>query len=441
MSAETVTLSPPSPSLFYRMNLSSLDRPSFFLELAHDYGDIVKIPSIFSTYLINHPSYLEYILLKKPDNFVKAGLALKPLSATLGHGLLMLLGEKWQQRRRLLAPTFQPRHTEKFTALIAESTRKVIASWKNYSDPFDISHEMMKIVLTIAAQALFTRALNNDEIEKIIAAISRENKYSCTFLPIMPWLPTVGNIYYHQAKKYLKKFIKQMIAEHREHPAHYDDFLSVLLSATPSLSEQDLFDEAKTFLLTGHETTGTALSWTWFLLGKHPEAYERMRQEIDQVVGKNVVQQEDLSQLPYTKMVFEETLRLYPPIWITARKALIADTIGDYKIPAQSEILICPYVLHRHPDFWPQPEEFIPERFEAENSAMRPRYAYMPFGAGPRVCIASNFALQIALIILATISQHYQIKLIPDEEPELEHLISLKPKQGIWVTVRSTDDK
>jgi cytochrome P450 len=350
-----------------------------------------------------------------------------------------LLGEQWQQRRRLLAPTFQPRQTVKFTALIVESTRKIIAGWEKHSAPFDISHEMMKIVLTIAAQALFTRVLTDNEIEKIIVAISRENKYACTLLSIMPWLPTVGNIYYYQAKKYLKKFITQMIVEHRENPSHYDDFLSVLLSAKPALSEQDLFDEAKTFLLTGHETTGTALSWTWLLLGQHPEAYQRMRQEINHILEGKAVQHDDLKQLNYTKMVFEEALRLYPPIWMTARKALAADSVGGYHIPAKSELLICPYTLHRHPEFWPQAEQFIPERFEPENVALRPRYAYIPFGAGPRICIASNFALQIAITILATVSQYYEIKLIGEQEPELDHLISLKPKQGVWVTASKTE--
>lgn len=435
----TARKSPPRASLFYFYNLSSFDRPSFMLELMHDYGDIVKIPSPVRTFLLNKPEYLEHVLQKNSANYQKAGVALKPLQRLLGDGLLMLDGPEWQHRRKLLAPLFQPRAIAQFHNLIVTATLEMITEWKKQQyKKIDIHHESMKLVLNIAAKALFSSSFATTEIDEIISAIALENKYVCTWLAIFPNLPTIGHFRWKKAQATLERYIKRMIDNTRNNKENPDNLLTLLLAAQKqeNLTEQDIFDETKTFLLTGHETTGNALTWTWYLLSQNIHSYHSMELEIQQVLQNKLCAQEDIEKLEYTHNVFQESLRLYPPIWITGRKANAADNLDDYYIPAKTDILISAYTMHRHPDFWPNPELFMPERFSVQNIAKRPRYSYIPFGAGPRSCIASHFATQMAITILATLAQHFYFYSLSDEPIAIEHLVSLKPKQGIWLGLK-----
>jgi cytochrome P450 len=197
------------------------------------------------------------------------------------------------------------------------------------------------------------------------------------------------------------------------------------------MSDQQVRDEVMTLLFAGHETTSNLLAWTWYLLASHPEVEQRLRAELDEVLGGRLPTVEDLANLPYGYRVLEETLRLYPPAWSLARKALVDDDIGGYVLPASTIILMSPYVTHRHPAFWEEPERFDPDRFTPERVAVRSRYAYFPFGGGPRQCIGNTFALMEAHLILATVAQRYRLRLVPDHPVEPQALLTLRPRDGL----------
>jgi len=214
------------------------------------------------------------------------------------------------------------------------------------------------------------------------------------------------------------------------------DLLSLLLSVRDEetgqgMNDKQVRDEVITLLVAGHETTSNLLTWTWYLLSQHPEVEQRVHAEVDKVLGGQLPAVEKLSELRYTHMVLEETLRLYPPAWIFSRKIIADDELGGYDIPKNGMILLSPYTTHRHPAFWEDPEEFDPERFTPERSAGRPHYAYFPFGGGPRMCIGSSFAMMEAQLILATIVQRYSLRLVPGHLVEPEALVTLRPKHGL----------
>ena len=204
------------------------------------------------------------------------------------------------------------------------------------------------------------------------------------------------------------------------------------------MNDQQVRDEVITLLIAGHETVSTALTWTWYLLSQHPEVERRLLTELDEVLGGHVPTVGHLAKLSYTHMVLEEALRLYPPAWIFGRKAIADDEIGGYFIPANSMIVLSPYMTHRHPAFWENPEVFEPERFTPERSASRPHHAYFPFGGGPRTCIGSNFALMEMQLILATVAQRYRLRLVPGHQVEPEALLSLRPRCGLPMTLHHT---
>jgi cytochrome P450 len=219
------------------------------------------------------------------------------------------------------------------------------------------------------------------------------------------------------------------------------DLLATLLLARDeetgeTMSDRQVRDEVMTILLAGHETSGVALAWTWYLLSQHLEVERRLHAELDAVLGGRTPSFDDLPQLRYTRMVIEETLRLYPPAWGIARQSIAQDEIGDYHIPKGVQLMVTQYVTHRHPDFWERPEVFEPERFRPECVAKRPKFAYYPFGGGPRGCIGNQFALMEMQLILATLAQRYQLSLVPGHRVEVQPLITLRPRYGIRMMLR-----
>jgi cytochrome P450 len=238
------------------------------------------------------------------------------------------------------------------------------------------------------------------------------------------------------ARKTLDRVVLAIINERRHQNGDQGDLLSLLLLAQDEetgerMNDTQLRDEVLTLLLAGHETTAVALTWIWFLLAQHPEVSHRLHHELAEVLGGRIPTIGDLPRLAYTRMVVDETLRLYPPVWYFGRKALATDEIGGYQLPAHATFYISPYTMHRHPGFWEHPETFDPERFTPERSADRPRYAYLPFGGGPRQCIGNTFALTEAHLIVAMLAQHYQLQLAPGHPVEVEGLITLRPRQGM----------
>ena len=252
--------------------------------------------------------------------------------------------------------------------------------------------------------------------------------------------PTAQNRRFQQAVANAEQIVYDLINERRRGRGNPNDLLSLLMAARDEetgegLSDKELRDQAITIIGAGYETTTQALAWTWYLLAKHPEIENKLHAEISDVLGGRTPTFEDLPNLKYTLMVFQEAMRLYPPIWMMSRAAIEADEIGGYRVPANSEILLLPYITHRSPKYWENPEEFNPEHFLPEKVAARPRFAYFPFGAGARQCIGNNFALMEAQLIIATITQKYRLRLTDEQSLKPETSVTLRPNKGLKMTL------
>ncbi len=250
------------------------------------------------------------------------------------------------------------------------------------------------------------------------------------------WIPTPRNLAFKRARAELDRVVYDIIASRRRRHAPKGDLLDMLLAAREQgsgegMTDRQLRDEVMTLLLAGHETTATTLTWTWYLLSKHPGAARKLRAELDVVLGGRLPGVGDLPALEYTQRVVRESMRLYPPVWVISRTAIEEDEIGGYTIPAGSILLLSQYAMHRHPDFWENPEGFDPDRFSPERSEGRHRYAYFPFGGGPRLCIGANLAMLETELILAILAQRYRLELLPGHPVEPEPLITLRPRYGM----------
>jgi cytochrome P450 len=309
------------------------------------------------------------------------------------------------------------------------------------AEPLDVAWEMTQLTQRIIGEALFSIDLS-DASATVAQAFSTVSQMYATYLfaPVMLLgLPTPRNRRFRAALQRLDVVVRSIIRTHRETAS--SDLLALLLAARDEETGQGMDDrlvrdEVLNLLLAGHETTANALAWTWYLLAQHPEVDRRLYAELDLVLGGRIPEVEDVARLDYTRMVFDEALRLYPPVYATNRNAVGDDNIGGYAIPAKSLVVLSPYMTHRHPDFWERPEVFDPERFTPERAAARPRYAYFPFLGGPRQCIGNQLALLEGHLVLATVAQRYRLSLVPGHTVEPRAQITLVPRYGLRMIVR-----
>jgi cytochrome P450 len=303
---------------------------------------------------------------------------------------------------------------------------------------------MMRLTLTIVCQTLFSSDIST-EADEVGQALTTVLKHTIdrmqSLFDLAEILPLPENRRFYEALRTLDQVVYGMIKERRRSGRDTGDLLSMLVFARDeetgqSMSDKQLRDEVMTIFLAGHETTANALGWTWYLLSRHPEVTRRLEAELAEVLDGRTPTLDDLSKLNYTSMVIQEAMRLYPPAWIIGRNAVEADQIDGYDIPADSSIILSPYVTHRHPGFWDNPEGFDPERFSPQQTKDRPYFAYFPFGGGPRLCIGNNFALMEAKLVLATVAQRYRLELVPGHPVEPEPLVTLRPKYGLLMTLR-----
>jgi cytochrome P450 len=321
----------------------------------------------------------------------------------------------------------------------------MLDQWKRFAErdqPLDVAAEMVRLTLRIAGQALFNIDLS-DETHTVGQAVATVNKLLSEYLsapfPSLS-LPTPRSRRFQAARRTLDQVVHNLIVQRRQQHADTGDLLSMLLLARDEttgqgMSEQQIRDEVMTLLIAGRETVATTLMWTWYLLSEHPEVERRLHSELDEVLGGHLPTVEYLNRLSYTRMVTQEVLRLYPPAWVFGRKAIASDEINGYVIPASSMIVLSPYITHRHPALWEHADVFDPERFAPAQAAGRPHYAYFPFGGGPRICIGNNFALMETQLVLATIAQHYRLRLVPGHPVEPEAFLSLRPRAGLPMTL------
>jgi cytochrome P450 len=422
----------------------------FALDMWHCYGDLVRVRFLFwQGYLIFHPDQIKHVLQDNHRNYTKDFFTLSAFKAFVGNGLVTNNGDSWLQQRRLMQPAFHRKQLAAFGTLITGTTVEMLERWQGFTEqgqPLDIAAEMMRLTLRVVGQSLFTLDLRHDT-ETVGRAVTTLSKLMLEYMsvPFPPlWIPTPRNRRITSAIRTLDTVVQDIITARRRQHTESGDLLSLLLAARDEetgegMSDKQVRDEVMTLLFAGHETTSNLLAWTWYVLSQHPDVERRLHEELEAVLAGQRPSVEHLPNLPYSRMVLEETLRLYPPAWSLARKARTGDCLGGYAIPAKSVILMIPYVTHRHPAFWEEPERFDPERFTPERAAVRPRYAYFPFGGGPRLCIGNTFALMEAHLILATVAQRYRLCLVPGYAVEPEALLTLRPRDGLPMTLKPAE--
>jgi cytochrome P450 len=392
-------------------------------------------------FIINEPSAVRRVLTDNAQNYTVSELSRRVLEPGLGRGLLTSEGEAWRRQRRIVAPAFDPRSIAGYSPIMTNVTRELLATWDALPDfgEVDVAAAMMLVAMQIVSRALFSS--DSNEIANVIERGVGE--YQTTVRPglldllhIPQWLTRFVSPQRSEAIfDELDRLVDKLLRSH-DSTAEREDLLARLIAARDSqphdgMTAQEVRANIVTVFMAGHETTAQALSWTWYLLSQHPEAEVRLHDELAVVLAGRAPRHEDLANLRYTRMVIEESLRLYPPAHTLAHQSVAADEVLGHRIPAGATVLIVPWLLHRKPSLWERPDRFEPERFAPERSAARPRFAYIPFGAGPRVCIGAAFAMQEALIILATIAQRYRLHLKPGYPVEPQGLITLRPRYGL----------
>jgi enediyne biosynthesis protein E7 len=382
-------------------------------------------------YFFNHPDHARHVLRDNHANYLK-GIGLVESRRALGNGLLTSEGDLWKRQRRVVQPLFHGSRMAELTGAIAEEADLLVSRWHERigSGPVDMVSEMTRFTLGVLGRALLDTDLRPYAgIEPAFAAVQDQAMFEMITLGAVPhWLPLPGQLRFRRAQRELEKTVSALTAE-RQHDRG-DDLVSRLLDAVdtegdPVAARRRLRDELVTLLLAGHETTSSTLSWTWLMIGRHPEVGDRLCEEARRVLGGRPATRDDLSELTYTTAVIEEVMRLYPPVWILPRRAVAADEIGGLSVPAGADVLICTYTLHRHPEFWPEPDRFDPDRF-VDRPAGRERYAYLPFGAGPRACVGSTLGMLEAAVCVATVIQRFRPQVADGYREQAQANLSLR---------------
>ncbi len=423
----------------------------FFCELRDKYGDISTIRfSIRKVSYIQNPEYIHHILQENNRNYTKS-LRYEQLKYLLGNGLLTSEGEFWLRQRRMIQPAFHKQKLELLAGEMVSCTNEMIGNWeKNFQNStFNFASEMMALTLQIVGKTLLNADVKSDAknvgdaLSFLLKAVNVRTR-TPVLLPL--WIPIPTHLKIKRSVNTINAVLDKIFEERRNNLSDRYDLLSMLMEARyedtgEPMGNNQLRDEVMTLFVAGHETTANALSWTMYLLTRHPAIMKKCVDEINTSIKKRLPTFSDLRQLPYLTMVIEESMRLYPPAWIIGRKTIQPDKMGNYKMPAGHNVLISPYALHRDKRFWPQPEKFIPERFLPEEIKKRPRNAYLPFGAGPRMCIGNNFAIMEMQLVIALLLQKFRFTPVNDQPVIPEPLITLRPLGGIWLKLEPVNIK
>jgi cytochrome P450 len=414
---------------------------------ARDHGDVVRLR--FGPYqyvLVSGLAQIQHVLVRNQKNYIKSR-SYQGVKLVLGDGLLTSEGEFWRRQRRLVQPAFHVQKLRGLAKTMAQLTADQVARWQALPESgrtLDMHQEMTRLTFRIVGQTLCSSDVEGDAHaigQAIAAALRFANEYVENIVRIPVWLPLPKNVRFRRARTTLDALVYRLIEEHRSNSDRDGDLLSMLMAETDEgdgqgMTPTQLRDEVMTLVLAGFETTANALTWTLYLLAQHPDVANKLQQEAVEVLGGRAPTFEDLPRLEYTERVLQESMRLYPPAWCLERTAVEDDEIGGYAVPAGTTIAISPYVLHRNPSYWAEPEAFDPDRFLPERSTSRSRFAYLPFGDGPRICIGKGFAMMEAKIVLAMIAGAFQFERAAGEHTiDLDPGITLRPKHGMPLTI------
>jgi cytochrome P450 len=438
---------PPGPKGHFLLgNLAAVSRDwvAFYSHCANEYGDVVQVRYLHVPIcLVMHPRDIEYVLVTNPGNFTKSA-DYRALARVLGNGLLTNEGKAWQHQRSLIQPAFRRENILSYAPVITSAACQLLGNWKD-GESRNVHEDMMAVTLQIVAQCLFGAAVTGvaERVGKAMQVVTDRFLTDAGQALLLPFdLPDFLAPARRRAIKDLNKIIHDILRERRNSNQARGDLLDTLLQVRDAegnpMSDAQLRDEVMTLFLAGHETTAIALSWTCLLIAKNPEIEAKLTEEIREVLGDREPAIEDIPRLRYTEMILKESMRLYPAVWGIGRRAIGDCEIGGYRVAAGTNVFILQFLTHRDPRFFPDPETFNPERWREDpvRSGKIPRFAYFPFGGGPRVCVGAAFAMLEATLLLAMIQQRFHLELEPGYEVKPVATVTLRPKNGIRATVR-----
>jgi cytochrome P450 len=415
------------------------DQLGFYAACAREYGDVV--PVRFGPrrgVLLYHPDAIEEVLVTRNRDFIKSP-GVRLLSRLLGNGLLLSEGGVWLRQRRLVQPAFHRQRVAAYGEVMTAFTADRLAQWKD-GDVLDVHTEMMTLTQTIVAKALFDADVSDESyaIGRASTILMEDfGKRLGSLLQLLPnWVPTPANVRTRRAIRRLDEVVYRMIATRRRSAEDRGDLLSILLDAQDAddgsrMTNQQVRDEVMTLFMAGHETTAVALSWTWYLLAQHPDVDARLAEELRTLLGERAPVVADLARLKYTEMIVTESMRLYPPAYGLGREVARPSEISGYPLAPGLIVIIPTWVVHRDPRWFEDPDAFRPERWEGDLARRLPRFAYLPFGGGPRQCVGNGFAMMEAILLLATIAQRFRLTMEPGQHVTPTPYVTVRPEPGL----------
>jgi cytochrome P450 len=415
--------------------------PIGLLSRAAASGDVsfLHLPRL-DAYVVNHPDLVRDVLVTGGKDFMK-GPTMQAAKLVLGVNLLTSEEPQHMRRRRLMQPLFHHERIASYGDTMVRLAERASARWVDGAS-LDVHQEMARLTLAIVGATVFDTDVETEDARAVTRALSDllsmfDRVYSPIF-QLLIRLPVPATRRFERRRREVTEIVDRMIAERRATAGRGDDLLSLLLRAQADgigLTDDEVRDEALTLFLAGHETTSNALTWTWWLLSEHPEVEERLHEELDATLGDRSPGVQDLDRLPYTAMVLDESMRLRPPAWAIGRRAIADHELGGFVVPRGAVVVVSPYLLHHDARWYPGPEAFRPGRWASQADASRPRAAFLPFGAGSRMCIGEGFARVEALLLLATIARRWRLRLLPGHPVELQPAVTLRPKHGMVMTL------
>lgn len=448
LAPRTSRLLPPGPKGRFlvgnSLDFSRGDWLGFFTRCVREHGDVVFLRFLnASVCLLTHPDDIEHVLVRSASNFVKSRNyhVLKPV---LGNGLLISEGTSWRKQRTLAQPSFRHENIARYAKVMTDATERMLGGWRD-GETRDVHKEMMALTLEIVAKSLFGTDVSREagRVGRAMAEVTHDFSVMSNVSFFLPdSLPLPGKMRLRRSVRELDRIVYAIIHGRRATHGRSHDLLQMLLDAQDEdgnrMTDRQLRDEIMTLFVAGHETTAIALSWTWYLLAQHPRAEENLVNELDAVLGGRAPELSDLGALQYTEMVVKEAMRLYPPAWAIGRRAVEDFEVRGYLLPAGTNVLLIPWITQRDARYFVEPEKFDPDRWKEDptSSGRVPRFAYFPFGGGPRVCIGAGFAMMEATLLLALIAQRFRLLLCSHRPVEIVPLITLRPKDGIRLVLR-----
>jgi cytochrome P450 len=442
MVAAAVPQGPPGGRVLGNMREFNSGALAFIERCAREFGDVVltrflNIPVLF----LYHPDHIEYVLASGSKNFIKAATFRSPFFRRLaGNGLVSSEGDFWRRQRRLAQPAFHRDRVEAYARTMVGFAEGMLGGWQD-GRVLDAHEEMLLLTQRVVAQTLFTTDVADDsgEIAEALGRIVRPFGSQTTLKWILDnRLPTPGHLRFNREVRRIDRFVYRLIEERRASGVDTGDLLSMLLRAQDEdgggMTDGQLRDELMTIFLAGHETTAVALTWAWVLLAQNPEAEAALHAELDEVLaGGRAPSLADLPRLRWAEWVVKESMRLYPPAWAVGREAARECEVGGFRVRKGTQVIAYQWVVQRDPRWFKDPLAFRPERWGEESISKLPRYAYFPFGGGPRLCIGNYFATMEAVLLLATIASRFRLRLVPGRTVEPFPAVSLRPKDGAWM--------